>query len=270
MQCVLESICHSITLTLLQLQLHQYRDSPHLKSVHLFNDLQEDKQQQDYALAFFRAAKNMYYRLFLKYFFFVLTLQFKWSLVFELTISAFVYSNIELMNAQLKTKYHDYASSIEIEFSFSTLNITNLIVITSDKIYVNSEEFTTLFSAFAGILSAFMVQIRLLYLNNCLRQGIGIDRDLGDDLAVMNGNGKVTIISFNYVVPTPIAFYHAFVVFCKQGIVINKEAGWISIGRKDREKQPPSRKEIVWRVSSTNSTTSSPERASYPPPSAPR
>ena len=269
MQCILESICHSIILTLLQLQLHQYRDSPHLKSVHLFNDQQEDKQQQDYALSFFRAAKNMYYTLFLKYFFFVLTLQFKCISACGLTCSVCVYSNIELMNAQLKTKYHDYSSSIEIEFSFSTLNITNLIVITSDRIYVNGEEFTTLFSAFAGILSAFMVQIRLLYLNNCLRQGIGIDRDLGDDLAVMNGNGKVTVISFNYAVPTPIAFYHAFVVFCKQGIVINKEAGWISIGRKDREKQPLSHREIVWHVSSTNSITSSPEHASFPPPSAP-
>lgn len=66
----------------------------------------------------------------------------------------------------------------------------------------------------------------------------GIARDLGNDLAVINGSGKVTIISFNYSVPSLVAFYHAFVFYCKQGKVINRESGWIAIHRKDREKKP--------------------------------
>ena len=160
-----------------------------------------------------------------------------------------MYSNIELTNAKLKVKYHDRGSYTEIEFAFSALNISNIVVLSEDCVYVNGDQYTGLFDAFSGVLRAFMVQIRLLYLNSCLRSGVGIDRDLGDDLAVLNGNGKVTVISFDYAVPTPLAFYHAFVIYCKQGNVINKEAGWISIGRKDREKQPQSRREILCGVS---------------------
>ena len=78
----------------------------------------------------------------------------------------------------------------------------------------------------------------LFYRNSCLQNHIGIARDLGNDLAVINGNGKVTVISFVYSVPTLVAFYHAFIFYCKQGKLINKDAGWIAIRRKDREKQP--------------------------------
>ena len=70
--------------------------------------------------------------------------------------------------------------------------------------------------------------------NSCLQHHDGIARDLGNNLSVMNGSGKVTIISFNYTLPTKDAFYNAFVKYCKLGNVINSNAGWISIQRKDR------------------------------------
>ena len=39
--------------------------------------------------------------------------------------------------------------------------------------------------------------------------------DVGNGLTVMNGNGVLTVISFDYVVPSPIAFFHAFVMYDK-------------------------------------------------------
>ena len=44
----------------------------------------------------------------------------------------------------------------------------------------------------------------------------------------------MTVVSFTYTIPTPLAFFHAFVIYCKQGTVINREAYWLVVGRKDR------------------------------------
>ena len=70
--------------------------------------------------------------------------------------------------------------------------------------------------------------------NYCLQGKLGIEKDLGHDYAVINGNGVVTVVSFTYTIPTPLAFFHAFVIYCKQGTVINREAYWLVVGRKDR------------------------------------
>lgn len=70
--------------------------------------------------------------------------------------------------------------------------------------------------------------------NSCLQQKLAINMDVGNGLTVMNGNGVLTVISFDYVVPSPIAFFHAFVMYCNQGTVINKDSGWIGIGRTDK------------------------------------
>ena len=59
---------------------------------------------------------------------------------------------------------------------------------------------------------------------------LGVKAGLRDE----NGNGVLTVISFDYVVPSPIAFFHAFVMYCNQGTVINKDSEWIGIGRTDK------------------------------------
>lgn len=76
-QPILQAICHSIVLTLLRQQLQQYRNSPHIASVRQFRESRVEEEQKQYALQFFKTAKYVYNRLFMKYFFFVLTLQFK-------------------------------------------------------------------------------------------------------------------------------------------------------------------------------------------------
>lgn len=63
---------------------------------------------------------------------------------------------------------------------------------------------------------------------------------MGNDYAVINGNGAVTVVSFTYTVPTPLAFFHAFAVYCKQGKMINRDAYWLTIRRKDRQTTPAS------------------------------
>lgn len=62
----------------------------------------------------------------------------------------------------------------------------------------------------------------------------------GTDYAVINGNGAVTVVSFTYTVPTPLAFFHAFAVYCKQSKMINRDAYWLTIRRKDRQTTPAS------------------------------
>lgn len=76
--------------------------------------------------------------------------------------------------------------------------------------------------------------------NYCLQGRLGIERDLGNDYAVINGNGAVTVVSFTYTVPTPLAFFHAFAVYCKQSKMINRDAYWLTIRRKDRQTTPAS------------------------------
>ena len=63
---------------------------------------------------------------------------------------------------------------------------------------------------------------------------------MGNDYAVINGNGAVTVVSFTYTEPTPLAFFHAFDVYCKQGKMINRDAYWLTIRRKDRQTTPAS------------------------------
>ena len=84
------------------------------------------------------------------------------------------------------------------------------------------------------------IVVELCYLcrNYCLHNRLGIDKDLGRDFAVINGNGMVTVISFTSAVPTPLAFFHAFVMFCNQKKLINREAYWITIKRTDRPAMP--------------------------------
>ena len=74
--------------------------------------------------------------------------------------------------------------------------------------------------------------------NKCLTTNRSIERDLGDNLAVLNGNGNTTVISFDHTVPSPVAFFHAFVMYCFKGNNINTDAGWISLGRHDQEPGP--------------------------------
>ena len=169
----------------------------------------------------------LYRKLFLSYFVFVLSLQF----------DSLVYSNIELTMAdsKLAIKRSRMNDLYTITVIFKTFGISNFICVSPDGVTVNGKEYLSLFEAFSGVLCFFMQDIRLLYLNACLQQKLEINIDLGNDLTVMNGNGVITVISFDYLIPSAVAFYHAFVMYCNQGTVINKDSGWIRIGRRDRK-----------------------------------
>lgn len=78
--------------------------------------------------------------------------------------SHLVYSNVELTESRMRMKYRYINQKVEVEVIFSTIAISNIIIISSQGVYVNGIEYHSLFDAFSGILAMFMQQIRLLYL----------------------------------------------------------------------------------------------------------
>lgn len=76
-----------------------------------------------------------------------------------------VYTNNELSESHLKVRTWERERSLEFEVMCDRLHISNHILLDSTgRIFVNDQTFDSLFTAFGGILSLIMNQVRLLFL----------------------------------------------------------------------------------------------------------
>ena len=161
---VLTAFNHNVILYLIKQQYKVYNENPHHKRIQPVHSNQE-KDSISFVKAILHQFSFLYYKLFIKYFLYVLNFQFEYCcLLFFFIYSHLVYSNVELTESRMKMKYHYVNQKAEIEVIFSTIAIANIIIISSQGVFINGIEYHSLFSAFSGILAMFMQQIRLLYL----------------------------------------------------------------------------------------------------------
>ena len=161
---VLTAFNHNVILYLLKQQYKVYNENPHHKRIQPVHSNQE-KDSISFVQSILHQFSFLYYKLFIKYFLYVLNFQFEYCcLLFFFIYSHLVYSNVELTESRMKMKYHYVNQKTEIEVIFSTIAIANIIIISSQGVFINGIEYHSLFSAFSGILAMFMQQIRLLYL----------------------------------------------------------------------------------------------------------
>lgn len=161
---VLTAFNHNVILYLLKQQYKVYNENPHHKRIQPVHSNQE-KDSISFVQSILHQFSFLYYKLFIKYFLYVLNFQFEYCcLLFFFIYSHLVYSNVELTESRMKMKYHYVNQKAEIEVIFSTIAIANIIIISSQGVFINGIEYHSLFSAFSGILAMFMQQIRLLYL----------------------------------------------------------------------------------------------------------
>ena len=161
---VLTAFNHNVILYLIKQQYKVYNENPHHKRIQPVHSNQE-KDSITFVQSILHQFSFLYYKLFIKYFLYVLNFQFEYCcLLFFFIYSHLVYSNVELTESRMKMKYHYVNQKAEIEVIFSTIAIANIIIISSQGVFINGIEYHSLFSAFSGILAMFMQQIRLLYL----------------------------------------------------------------------------------------------------------
>lgn len=161
---VLTAFNHNVILYLIKQQYKVYNENPHHKRIQPVHSNQE-KDSISFVQSILHQFSFLYYKLFIKYFLYVLNFQFEYCcLLFFFIYSHLVYSNVELTESRMKMKYHYVNQKAEIEVIFSTIAIANIIIISSQGVFINGIEYHSLFSAFSGILAMFMQQIRLLYL----------------------------------------------------------------------------------------------------------
>ena len=161
---VLTAFNHNVILCLLKQQYKVYNENPHHKRIQPVHSNQE-KDSISFVQSILHQFSFLYYKLFIKYFLYVLNFQFEYCcLLFFFIYSHLVYSNVELTESRMKMKYHYVNQKAEIEVIFSTIAIANIIIISSQGVFINGIEYHSLFNAFSGILAMFMQQIRLLYL----------------------------------------------------------------------------------------------------------
>lgn len=161
---VLTAFNHNVILYLIKQQYKVYNENPHHKRIQPVHSNQE-KDSISFVQSILHQFSFLYYKLFIKYFLYVLNFQFEYCcLLFFFIYSHLVYSNVELTESRMKMKYHYVNQKTEIEVIFSTIAIANIIIISSQGVFINGIEYHSLFSAFSGILAMFMQQIRLLYL----------------------------------------------------------------------------------------------------------
>lgn len=161
---VLTAFNHNVILYLIKQQYQVYNENPHHKRIQPVHSSQEE-ESISFVQSILHQFSFLYYKLFIKYFLYVLNFQFEYFvwLIFFIN-SHLVYSNVELTESRMKMKYRYVKQKVEIEVIFSTIAIANVIIISSQGVFINGIEYHSLFNAFSGILAMFMQQIRLLYL----------------------------------------------------------------------------------------------------------
>lgn len=140
-------------------------------------------------------------------------------------------NNIEASEISLSVEQYETSAKVEYTLRLSKLDINNIVVIeTNGSIVANHKRTFSLFEAFSFVLEYLMMNIRYCFLYFYNRQ-MDVRRHLGNNLAVQNGDGSFTILYFIYHVPDRVAFYHAFIAYCTQKIMINGNSVWLHVDR---------------------------------------